>query len=301
VDLLAPILESSGLRAGKDFYLAYTPERVLPGQILQELIENARVIGGVDRASAEAGRDLYQVFVRGEIHLTDSTTAEMVKLMENTYRDVNIALANEYARLADSLGVDAWHAIQLANLHPRVNILRPGPGVGGHCISVDPWFLVQAAPDRTDLIQVARRVNDLQPEFVRNLIDGWLGGLQGRKLAALGLAYKADVDDLRESPAIDLVGRLVEAGAEITTFEPNILAARVEGASNAVTLEGVLQDAEALLLLVDHEPFRNLDPGLAAKHMPGRLAVDLRGVWKEAGWKEAGFKLRVLGVGEEHG
>lgn len=134
------------LKAGQDFYLVYSPERVLPGQILRELIENARVVGGIDRASAEAARDLYATFVRGDIILTDCTTAEMVKLMENTFRDVNIALANEFARLADRLGIDVWEAIALANRHPRVNILRPGPGVGGHCISVDPWFWLRLPP-----------------------------------------------------------------------------------------------------------------------------------------------------------
>jgi UDP-N-acetyl-D-mannosaminuronic acid dehydrogenase len=146
-DIVRPILEQSGLNAGKDFLLAYSPERVLPGQILRELIENARVIGGVDKASAEAGRDLYGMFVRGEIVLTDATTAETVKLMENTFRDVNIALANELLRLAERYGVNVWEAIAIANRHPRVDILNPGPGVGGHCISVDPWFLVESAPD----------------------------------------------------------------------------------------------------------------------------------------------------------
>jgi UDP-N-acetyl-D-mannosaminuronic acid dehydrogenase len=146
VDLLKPILEKSGLRAGEDFYLAYSPERVLPGQILRELIENARVVGGVNPASSDAARDLYAIFVKGEIIPTDATTAEMVKLMENTCRDVNIALANEFSRLAERFGVDVWEAISLANRHPRINILRPGPGVGGHCISVDPWFRWRRRP-----------------------------------------------------------------------------------------------------------------------------------------------------------
>ena len=152
IELVAPILARSGLQAGRDFYLAYSPERVLPGQILRELIENARVIGGVTSESAQAGADLYSIFVKGEIIQTDATTAEMVKLMENTYRDVNIAIANEFARLADKFGVDVWEAISLANRHPRVKILSPGPGVGGHCISVDPWFFVESAPELTPLI-----------------------------------------------------------------------------------------------------------------------------------------------------
>ncbi len=149
VDRLAPILAESGLTPGEEFHLAYTPERVLPGKILRELVENPRVIGGVNPASSEAGRDLYRLFVRGDILLTDATTAELVKLMENTYRDVNIAAANEFAMLAEHLGVDVWDAIDFASRHPRVKILRPGPGVGGHCISIDPWFLVESAPELT--------------------------------------------------------------------------------------------------------------------------------------------------------
>ena len=204
IDLVKPILERSGLQAGTDFHLAYSPERVLPGQILRELTENARVIGGIDQASAEAGRDLYATFVQGEIVLTDATTAEMVKLMENTYRDINIAIANEFSRLAERFGTNIWEAIACANRHPRVNILRPGPGVGGHCIGVDPWFLVEAAPDLAHLIYSARLVNDAQPGFVVELVRRALQGeLAGKRIAALGLAYKPDVDDLRESPAIE--------------------------------------------------------------------------------------------------
>ncbi len=191
VDLVVPILEKSGLKAGSDFYIAYSPERVLPGQILRELVENARVVGGLTPASAQAGADLYSVFVRGQIHQTDATTAEMVKLMENTYRDVNIAIANEFSRLAERFGVDVWEAIQLASLHPRVKILHPGPGVGGHCISVDPWFFVETAPDLAQLILKARQVNDAQPHFVVEKARQALGGdLNGKRIAALGLAYK---------------------------------------------------------------------------------------------------------------
>ncbi len=165
------------------------------------MIENARVIGGINRESAEAGRDLYATFVKGDIILTDATTAEMVKLMENTYRDINIAAANEFSRLADRFGIDVWEAISLANRHPRVKILNPGPGVGGHCISVDPWFLVESAPDITSLISSARKVNDFQPHFVVDWMEHKLGKLSGKQICALGLTYKPDVDDFRESPA----------------------------------------------------------------------------------------------------
>jgi UDP-N-acetyl-D-mannosaminuronic acid dehydrogenase len=298
VDSLAPILEQSGLTAGEDFYLAYTAERVLPGKILQELIENARVVGGVNRASAEAARDLYATFVRGEIHLTDATTAEMVKLMENTYRDINIAVANEFARLGEDFGIDIWQAIELANLHPRVDILRPGPGVGGHCISVDPWFLVEAAPETSQLIRQAREVNDAQPDYVVALVKKALGKLSGKTVAALGLAYKANVDDLRESPAVEVVERLIDAGAKVNTYEPFAPSAEVQGASGFQSLGAALKGADAILLLVDHGQFRNLEAEEAAGHMPGRIAIDTRGTWSKEAWEAEDFKVFTLGAGE---
>lgn len=298
VDRVAPILEQSGLKAGDDFYLAYSPERVLPGQILREIIDNARVIGGVNPASARAGRDLYQLFVRGEIYLTDSTTAEMVKLMENTYRDVNVALANEFAGLADMFGVDVWRAIELANLHPRVQVLRPGPGVGGHCVGIDPWFLVEAAPENTPLIRQARTVNDGQPRRAVELVERALGGeLAGRVIAVLGLAYKADVDDLRESPAVAVVEGLLAAGAEVRTYEPIAAEAAIEGAEPAASLQAALNEAEAVVLAVDHQRFKEIDPAQAQDWMAGRVAVDLRGAWPAEPWRQAGFDLTVLGLG----
>ncbi len=299
LDLVAPILERSGLRAGRDFHLAYSPERVLPGQILRELIENARVIGGVTPESAQAGRDLYATFVRGEIVLTDATTAEMVKLMENTYRDVNIAIANEFARLAERFGVDVWEAIALANRHPRVEILRPGPGVGGHCISVDPWFLVEAAPDLTPLIRTARQVNDDQPRHVLALVEEVLGGLQGKILAALGLAYKPDVDDLRESPAVEVARLLQEAGAEVHAYEPFKAGAGIAGLTTCASLEEALEGAEAILLLVRHTPFLGLDPAWVRERSEARLVVDTVNGWDASRWRAAGFRVVRLGVGEE--
>jgi UDP-N-acetyl-D-mannosaminuronic acid dehydrogenase len=237
IDLVAPILERSGLKAGIDFFLCYSPERVLPGQILRELIENARVIGGLTPESAKAGHDLYSIFVKGDIIETNATTAEMVKLMENTTRDVNIAIANEFARLAEKFGVDVWEAISLANLHPRINILNPGPGVGGHCISVDPWFFVEAAPELTPLIYHARQVNDAQPHFVVKKVQQALGDLRGRKIAALGLAYKPDVDDLRESPATEVIHLLQAEGAQVKTWEPFKPDAKMKGIEMAPSLD----------------------------------------------------------------
>jgi UDP-N-acetyl-D-mannosaminuronic acid dehydrogenase len=301
IDLVRPILEKSGLKAGSDFYLAYSPERVLPGKILHELTENARVIGGVNEASAAAGKDLYAYFVRGEIILTDATTAEMVKLMENTYRDINIAIAMEFSRLADRFGVNVWEAISIANRHPRVNILHPGPGVGGHCISVDPWFLVEAAPDITTLITSARYVNDEQPHFVLNLVKEALGNdLSGKKMAALGLAFKPDVDDLRESPAIEVAKLLSEAGAIINAYEPYKTDTDITGLRMAPTLEQAIRDVDVLLLLVNHRAFMELNPMNLKELTPARIAIDAVGGWEEKAWRQAGFSIVRLGVGKSH-
>ena len=301
VDLLAPILERSGLKAGEDFFLAYSPERVLPGKILQELIENARVIGGINHASAEAGRDLYSLFVRGEILLSDATTAEMVKLMENTFRDTNIALANEFSRLGLHYGLDIWRAIEIANLHPRVSILKPGPGVGGHCISVDPWFLVEGAPQLTPLIRQAREVNDAQPGEIISLVEETLGNLKGNRVTTLGLSYKPDVDDLRESPAVEIVRALVEKGAEVSFFEPFVQDVEIEGARAAPSLEQALENSEGIILLVGHKVFRELDPAWVAGISKARVVVDACGVWERQEWQDAGFRIEVLGVGKENG
>ena len=313
--LVAPILENSGLKAGSDFFLCYSPERVLPGQILQELVENARVIGGVTPESAKAGRDLYASFVKGEIIETDATTAEMVKIMENTTRDVNIAIANEFARLAEKFGVDVWEAIRLANLHPRINILSPGPGVGGHCISVDPWFFVEAAPELTSLIYQARRVNDAQPHFVLDKVKQAfiaLSGtersrssrsakssesiLSGKKIAALGLAYKPDVDDLRESPATEVVHLLQEEGAVVKVwepFKPDAIMKRIDMASG---FESAIEDADAILLLVKHTEFTKLKPDEIATKTKSRILIDCVNAWDTNTWGKAGFKVYRLGV-----
>jgi UDP-N-acetyl-D-mannosaminuronic acid dehydrogenase len=222
----------------------------------------------------------------------------MVKLMENTYRDVNIAIANEFARLADRFGVDVWEAIQIANRHPRVRILNPGPGVGGHCISVDPWFLVEAAPDITPLIRTARQVNDAQPHLVLELVRRALGGdLAGRQVAVLGLAYKPDVDDLRESPAIEVAHLLVQNGAQVDAFEPFKTGAALDGLNTAGSLTAALEGAEALLLLVGHSAFRSLDPQDVALLTPARIVIDTINAWPVEAWQAAGFKVYQLGVG----
>jgi UDP-N-acetyl-D-mannosaminuronic acid dehydrogenase len=300
-EAIVPVLRKGnlvvlGLKVGVDFHLAYSPERVLPGQILRELIENARVIGGVTPESAEVGRDLYAIFVKGKIITSDATTAEMVKLMENTYRDVNIAIANEFARLADRFGVDIWEAISIANLHPRVKILSPGPGVGGHCISVDPWFFVETAPDISTLIYSARCVNDSQPHFALELVKKAVGPLKGKKIAALGLAFKPDVDDLRESPAVEIVHLLQAEGAAVKAFEPFKPEAVLSGVTVVSSLAAALNDADAVILLVDHTELRALTPEKLVGLTPARILVDTVHGWGGKDWKAAGFKIHTLGV-----
>ncbi len=297
-DIVAPILEKSGLKAGTDFYLAYTPERVLPGKILHELIENARVVGGITPASAEAGRDLYLTFVKGKIVLSDATMAEMVKLMENTFRDVNIALANEFSRLADRYQVNIWQAIETANLHPRVNILQPGPGVGGHCISVDPWFLVEAAPDVAHLIKTARQVNDEQPQFMVNWLKRECGhSLNQKRIAVLGLAFKPNIDDLRESPAVQIAHQLMAEGALIKAYEPFLTPEKKTDIPTARSLEEAARDADIILILVAHDAFRHLNLEDLKRHTSAPVIADTVHVLSPEQANRAGFHLLHLGGG----
>ena len=295
LDVVQPLLEESGLKAGADFLLAYSPERVLPGKILKELVDNSRVIGGINSASADAGKELYASFVEGEIVLTDTTTAEMVKLMENTFRDVNIALANEFSRLGEHFSINIWEAIEIANRHPRVDILKPGPGVGGHCISVDPWFLVEGAPDLTPLIQQSREVNDTQPDFVVEILAGELGELAGKRIAVLGLAYKPDVDDIRESPALAIIQILQSAGSIVNAYDPYIQQA--DGFNGIITesLEDAILAVDCILLLVDHNQFRNLDISQIASLVRNKVILDTRNLLDQEAWLAEGFEISLLG------
>lgn len=293
IGLLKPILERSGLKVGEDLYLAHCPERVLPGKILKELIENDRIIGGYDVLSAEHARALYASFVEGELILTDCTTAETVKLLENTFRDVNIALANEAALLCETLGVDFAQAAVLANRHPRVQIHHAGPGVGGHCISVDPWFLVEAQPQVAQLIRMARDRNDGMPGEVVARVQEALAGISGPVIAALGLAYKANVDDIRESPALRVIALLREQGMEVRVFDPHV---RRDDLPQS-PFEDVVAGADCLLLLTDHDEFKAMNPRLIAGQVRTRVLYDTRNALDRAAWKEAGFSVHVLGKG----
>lgn len=266
-----------------DVLLAHCPERVLPGRVMVELVSNDRIIGGVTREAAERARSLYATFCDGEILLTDARTAELAKLVENSYRDVNIAFANELSQIADDLDVDVWELIELANHHPRVNILQPGPGVGGHCIAVDPWFIVDAAPERARLIRTAREVNDAKPGWVLDKVKAKVAGTEAPVVAALGLAFKPDIDDLRESPARRIVADLADQlpGARVLVVEPNISALPPELANRRnVELVGLadISPADVVVLLVDHREFRATDTEEVG--IDRDSLIDTRGVWR---------------------
>lgn len=297
VDVVRPILEQYGLRAGRDFALAFAAERVIPGRILIEIVGNDRIVGGIDHRSAQMARDIYSSFVTGTIYLTDATTAEMVKLMENTFRDVNIALANEFSRVATAIGIDVNEAIDLANHHPRVTILRPGPGVGGHCIAVDPWFIAHAAPTLTPLIRTARAVNNCQPLIVADLVQSAVADLDQPTIAVLGLAYKADVDDLRESPSSEVVRLLQERGCAVRVHDA-CARALPDGTPGGQDTDDTLRDADVMVILTDHTPYRQLKPwGHGPSSMAHKRLVDTRRCLDYALWRMHGFTVHALGDG----
>ena len=298
-DVLAPILAESGLQPGRDIFVAHCPERVLPGRILVELEQNDRLAGGLTPACAERAADLYSAFVKGAIMRTNATTAEMVKVMENTFRDVNVALANEFALVAERLGVDVWEAIRLANHHPRVNVLRPGPGVGGHCIAVDPWFLVGAAPEVTPLIRASREVNDAMPEHVLERLAGIVS--PPAPVALLGVTYKAEVDDVRESPALRVAELAVDLGYEVRLCDPHVKPETPGLPAAVLPIEQALRDAHAVVLLVDHRAFKDLDVDLAAALVRYKRLLDARNAVDRQAWQAAGFEVSVLGVGIQIG
>ena len=268
-----------------DLYIAYCPERVLPGRILIELIENDRVIGGITPRCARRAMGFYRSFVRGACLTTTARVAEMVKLVENSYRDVNIAFANELSMIAEEMGVDVWEVIRLANRHPRVNILQPGPGVGGHCIAVDPWFLVAGAPETAHIIRTAREVNEAKTDFVIGRairqVETLLEADPTAKVACLGLAFKPNIDDFRESPAVTVAAALARRfGRTVQLVEPYARALPIEFAGTGaelVELDDALGDCAMLIVLVDHDMFRSIP----IEEREDKLVYDTRGLWPD--------------------
>jgi UDP-N-acetyl-D-mannosaminuronic acid dehydrogenase len=253
---------------------AHCPERILPGQMLKELVSNDRICGGLTPEAAEKSRDLYATFCTAQIFLADARTAELAKLTENAFRDVNIAFANELSLICDHLRIDVWELIRLANRHPRVKILQPGPGVGGHCIAVDPWFIVDAAPAQARLMRTAREVNDSKPHHVVAQVRAAAG--PGAAVACLGLAFKANVDDLRESPSVEIAAHLADAGLKVLAVEPHVtvLPKALQGRAELVPLADALARASVVVLLVDHRAFA----GLTLAQLKGKKLIDTRGM-----------------------
>lgn len=288
---MVPILETSGLVAGRDFHAGHSPERVIPGRILQELVENSRIAGGVDAASAARIAAIYRTFVKGAIFETDARTAELCKLAENTYRDVNIAFANELAMLCERFGINVWEAIALCNQHPRVNIHQPGPGVGGHCIAVDPWFIVEKEPETARIIATCRATNDGMPAYVAGRIRELLAGIPDPKVAVFGVTYKPDVDDVRESPILHLLEILDKDGIRTGSCDPHV---KGRAGVTADPMEAV-GGADLLVLGVHHAAFRDLNLAELARHMRRPILFDTRNAIDRQAAEAAGFTYFLLG------
>jgi UDP-N-acetyl-D-mannosaminuronic acid dehydrogenase len=275
-DSVKPRLEEAGFTIGEDIYLVHCPERVLPGQIMHELIYNNRIVGGVTEACTEKGAEVYATFVKGELIKTQAKTAEMSKLMENTFRDVNIALANELAKISNELGINALEVIEMANKHPRVNLHTPGPGVGGHCLAVDPYFIIAKAPETAKLINLSRQINNSMPEYVVDVAEKLLAKSNGKKITVFGLTYKGNVDDIRESPAMDIYKELkAKPNYEVVAYDPHVKMDFVEQ-----DLEKALDNSDLVLVLSDHNEFKSLTDAAFAK-MNTKQVFDTKNVVSE--------------------
>ncbi|MDA7951213.1 MAG: UDP-N-acetyl-D-mannosamine dehydrogenase [Pirellulaceae bacterium] len=275
-EIVAKLAIPEGLTVGGDVFVAHCPERVLPGRILLEVVQNDRVVGGVTPNCAQKAKEFYETFVSGNVYATNDLAAEVTKLVENSFRDVNIAFANELSILAERWGIDAWEVIELANRHPRVNILTPGPGVGGHCISVDPWFLVHSEPDHTPLIRTAREVNDSKPDYIVRRVEALAKQFNRPKIGCLGLTYKPDVDDLRCSPSLEIVRKLVANDiGDILVCDPLITEEQFSDLP-LFSLERLLEESQILVLLTDHKPFYNIPKNILQE----KVIVDSRGIWR---------------------
>ncbi|WP_163539685.1 nucleotide sugar dehydrogenase [Gracilibacillus sp. YIM 98692] len=294
-DVMLPVLEKTGLDLEKDLYISHSPERVIPGKIFQELEQNDRIVGGINPIAAEKTKELYQAFVKGDIHLTDATTAEMVKVMENTYRDVNIAFANELAKIANNIGINAWEAIRLANFHPRVNIHQPGPGVGGHCIAVDPWFLVELQPEESKIISLARETNDNMPAYTVQRVQEILqeNEVSNPTVGLLGLSFKGNVDDMRESPSLTVMEHLNKANINYKVYDPHIKDIRVP--HQVLELEELAEQTDILMILTDHQLFNTYEPEKLKDLMKNYIVFDTKNLLDEIKWRNAGFDYIRLG------
>ena len=288
--LVKQILEKSTLKMCEDFYVSHCPERAIPGNTLHEMVCNDRVIGGVNEKSTQITAELYSSFVKGKLHLTNSTTAEMIKLMENTFRDVNIALANEFAQIADDYGIDVWKAIEIANKHPRVNILKPGPGVGGHCIAIDPWFLTENA-NNSSLIMMSRQINDSMPQYVLKMVKEMLAGVENPTITVFGVAYKVDIADTRATHAKKLIKLAEKEGFKVKIYDPFVK----EWDYPILGLEEAVEGSDCIVVLTDHSEFMEMDPREFCTGMSNLKIFDARNSLNKNLWEKAGFEVMTIG------
>lgn len=284
--LVLPILVKSGV---KNFYYSYCPERAKPGSTINEMINNARIIGGVDDKSSQLTKDIYSSFVKGGIYLTNTVTAEFVKLMENTFRDVNIALANEFLHIVRKSKINIWEAIEFANKHPRVNIHKPGPGVGGHCLAIDPWFLTQNTK-KFKLIRLAREMNDSQPNDVFYLVKDFLKDIKKPTVTVLGVAYKGDVDDTRLTPALRFIDLMLDEGFNVKIHDPFVK----EFKYRLLSLEEAIKDSDCIVIITDHTLFKQINPEKIAIMMRSKNVFDTRNILDHKKWQKAGFNVEIL-------
>jgi UDP-N-acetyl-D-mannosaminuronic acid dehydrogenase len=290
-DFVKPMIENAGFEVGQDVYLAHCPERVLPGKIMEELIHNNRIVGGCTSKCAEKAAEVYRSFVKGEILITDAKTAEMSKLMENTFRDVNIALANELVKVCNSLDINALEVIRLANKHPRVNLHQPGPGVGGHCLAVDPYFIIEKAPELARIISLARETNNSMPHYVVSKVKQLTEDIENAKIAVLGITYKGNIDDMRESPAIEVIELLEKEGFEIAIHDPHVETNELE----LVSLNKAVKDADMILILADHDEFKAIDYDELAKEMRTPILFDTKNIIDTMKYEADKIQVRNLG------
>ncbi len=290
--LIIPILERSGLVVKDDFYVAHCPERAIPGSTLKEMVNNDRIVGGIDRKSAEMAISVYSTFVKGRFYVTNLRTAEIAKLMENTFRDINIALANEFAIIAEENGINVWDAIMLANKHPRVNILKPGPGVGGHCIAIDPLYLRENS-SHSQMISLAREINDSMPNHVLHLVRSMVRDIDLPIITIFGVAYKGNVDDTRETPALKLIKLSENEGFDIRIYDPVVKHFEYP----LLDIEHAVTGSDCIILVSDHEVFKEIKPAAIGGLMRNRNVIDTRNMLNRASWKDAGFEYKLIGGG----
>lgn len=289
--VVKPIVEQAGFKVGRDVYLAYCPERVLPGKIIEEMITNNRIVGGSTPICGQKAAVVYKSFVKGEILVTDTKTAEMSKLMENTFRDVNIALANELVKICNELKINALEVIKMSNKHPRVNLHKPGPGVGGHCLAVDPYFIIEKSPHHANIISMARRINNSMTSYVVSKVIQLTQKIKKPKIAVFGITYKGNIDDMRQSPALDIIKQLKMEGMEVAIYDKHAKTNKFK----FVSRKEAIKNSDMILILADHDEFKTIDYIELAKEMKTAIIFDTKNILNPKDYNSEEILIKNLG------